>query len=145
MLRARYRDADSVRIASPLRADLIFGRDRGTSGSREFLRTSAWPRFQLSVWRYCEASAAYIFGGVVSGKAEDVIATALRQAGETGMTRTEIRDLFGRHRKRHEVDAALAALAASGKAKCIVGATTGGRPPTVWIELRNGASQGAAL
>jgi hypothetical protein len=98
----------------------------------------------LSVWRYCEASAAYIFGGVVVGKSEDVIATALGQAGETGMTRTEIRDLFGRHRKRHEIDAALAALAASGKAKRIVGAITGGRPPTVWIELRNGASHGAA-
>jgi uncharacterized protein DUF3987 len=93
----------------------------------------------LAVWSYCEASASYIFGGVVSGKAEDVIATALRQAGETGMTRTGIRDLFGRHRKGHEIDAALAALAALGKAKCIAGAATGGRPPTVWIESRNGA------
>ena len=57
----------------------------------------------LSVWSYCEASAGYIFGGVV-----------------------------------------LAALAASGKAKRIVGAVTGGHPPTVWIELRNGASHSAA-
>jgi hypothetical protein len=71
----------------------------------------------LSVWRYCEASAAYIFGGVVAGKTEDVIAGAPRQAGETGMTRTEIRDLFGRHRKGHEFDSALHVLAASGKAK----------------------------
>ena len=98
----------------------------------------------LSVWSYCEASAGYVFGDVVAGK-EDVISAALEQAGETGMTRTEIRDLFGRHRKGHEIDAALAALAASKKAKRIVGATTGGRPPTVWIELRNGASYGAAL
>ena len=75
----------------------------------------------LSVWRYCEASAVYIFGGVAAGKAEDVIAAALRQAGETGMTRTEIRDLFGRHRKGHEIDAALDALAASGKAERMVG------------------------
>ena len=36
----------------------------------------------------------YIFSGVVSGKPEDVIAAALEQAGETGMTRTEIRDLL---------------------------------------------------
>jgi hypothetical protein len=99
----------------------------------------------LSVWSYCEASAGYVFGDVVAGKTEDVISAALEQAGETGMTRTEIRDLFGRHRKGHEIDAALAALAASKKAKRIVGATTGGRPPTVWIELRNGASYGAAL
>jgi Protein of unknown function (DUF3987) len=97
----------------------------------------------LSVWSYCEASAAYIFGSV-AGKTEDVISAALRQAGETGMTRTEIRDLFGRHRKGHEIDTALAALAAAGNAKHIVGAITGGRPPTVWIESRNGASHEAA-
>jgi hypothetical protein len=99
----------------------------------------------LSVWSYCEASAGHIFGGVVAGKTEDVISAALSQAGETGITRTEIRDLFGRHRKAHDIDAALATLAASGKAKRIVGAVTGGRPPTVWIELRNGASHSAAL
>ena len=88
----------------------------------------------LSVWRYCEASASYIFGGVVSGKTEDVISAALRQSGETGMTRTEIRDLFGRHRKAHEIIAALTVLANAGKAKRSVGAITGGRPATVWIE-----------
>ena len=81
-----------------------------------------------SVWSYCEASAGYIFGDVVAGKTEDVISAALEQAGETGMTRTEIRDLFGRHRKGHEIDAALATLAASKKAKRIVGATTAAVP-----------------
>ena len=88
----------------------------------------------LSVWRYCEASASYILGVVISGRTEDVIAAALRQAGETGMTRTEIRDLFGRHRKGHEIVAALTVLANAGKAKRTVGAITGSRPPTVWIE-----------
>jgi len=83
----------------------------------------------LSVWSYCEASAGYIFGGVVAGKTEDVISAALSQAGETGMTRTEIRDLFGRHRKGHDIDAALATLAASGKAKRIVGAVPAAVPP----------------
>jgi hypothetical protein len=98
----------------------------------------------LSVWSYCAASASYIFSDIVAAKTEDVIAAALRRAGETGMTRTEIRDLFSRHQRSHEIDAALAALAASGKAKCIVGVTTGGRPATLWIELRNGASREAA-
>ncbi len=69
--------------------------------------------------------------GVATEKTEDVIAAALTQAGETGMTRTEIRDLFGRHRKGHEIDAALAMLAGRGKAKCIMGDTRGGRRPTV--------------
>jgi hypothetical protein len=71
-------------------------------------------------------------------KTEDVISAALRQAGETGLTRTEIRDLFSRHCKGDEIDAALTALAANGKAKRIVGATTGGPPPIVWIEQGNG-------
>jgi hypothetical protein len=64
---------------------------------------------------------------------------ALSQAGESGMTRTAIRDLFGRHRKGHEIDAALGALAARGKAKCITGVVTGGRPPTLWIGQGNGS------
>jgi hypothetical protein len=93
----------------------------------------------LAVWSYCEASAVYIFGGIATGKTEDVIAAALRQAGDTGMTRTEIRDLFGRHRKGHEIEAALAALAEAGKAKRSVGAISGGRPPTVWSEQSNGS------
>ena len=40
----------------------------------------------LAVWSYCEASAVYTFGGIAAGKTEDVIAAALRQAGEAGMT-----------------------------------------------------------
>ena len=68
----------------------------------------------LSVWRY-------FFGVVISGRTEDVIAAALRQAGETGMTRTEIRDLCGRHRKGHEIVAALTMLANAGKAKSALG------------------------
>jgi hypothetical protein len=58
---------------------------------------------------------------------------ALQQAGEAGMTRTQIRDLFGRHRNRAEIDAALALLAAIGKAKCAAGDVTGGRRAEVWM------------
>ena len=83
----------------------------------------------LSVWSYCEASAGYVFGGVVAGKTEDVISAALGQAGETGMTRTEIRDLFGRHRKGHEIDAALAALAASRRPSGSSGLPPAAVPP----------------
>jgi hypothetical protein len=46
--------------------------------------------------------------------------------------------IFGRHRKGHEIVAALTVLANAGKAKRSVGAITGGRPPTVWIEQGKG-------
>ena len=87
----------------------------------------------LAVWQYCEASARHVFGGTLGGSVADVISAALRQAGEAGMTRTQIRDLFGRHRKSAEIDAALALLAAIGKAKCVTGDVTGGRRAEVWM------------
>jgi Protein of unknown function (DUF3987) len=87
----------------------------------------------LAVWRYCQASARRVFGGILSDPVADVILQALRQAGGSGMTRTEIRDHFGRHRKSNQIDMALAALAASGKAKCVLGDVTGGRRPKVWM------------
>jgi hypothetical protein len=87
----------------------------------------------LAVWQYCEASARHVFGCALGGSVADVILAALQQAGEAGMTRTQIRDLFGRHRNRAEIDAALALLAAIGKAKCAAGDVTGGRRAEVWM------------
>jgi hypothetical protein len=62
----------------------------------------------------------------------DEILGALRQNGEAGMTRTEISGLFGRHRSSGQIEASLAALAGSGKAKSSI-RDTGGRPVEVWI------------
>jgi hypothetical protein len=47
--------------------------------------------------------------------------------------RTQIRDLFDRHRKSAEIDAALVLLAGSGKAKRVTGDVTGGRRAEVWM------------
>jgi Protein of unknown function (DUF3987) len=87
----------------------------------------------LAVWQYCEASARHVFGGTLGGSVAEIILAAMRQAGEDGMTRTQIRDLFGRHRKSAEIDAALASLVAIGKANCITGDVTGGRRAEVWM------------
>jgi hypothetical protein len=57
----------------------------------------------------------------------DEIMRALRQTGTAGRTRTELRDLFGRHRNAEDIGRALAALAAAGKAQRITRADTGGR------------------
>jgi len=51
----------------------------------------------LAVWEYAEASAAHIFGASLGDPVADDIYGALRHAGREGMTRTAIRDLFGRH------------------------------------------------
>ena len=91
----------------------------------------------LALWGYCKASAQYIFSAVVGDPIEEVISAALVRAGEIGLTRTEIRDLFGRHRKRHEIDGALAKLEAERRATRVIGDMTGGRPPQVWIALHN--------
>ena len=84
----------------------------------------------LAVWRYAEASAACIFGDSLGDPTADMILDALRQSPE-GMTRTDIRDLFKRHRSASEIDRALGALA-----RCSLAAPskveTGGRPMEVW-------------
>ena len=57
----------------------------------------------LAVWRYCADSARYVFGDAVGDPVADELLEALR-ARPDGMTRTEIRDLFGRHRHRSELN-----------------------------------------
>jgi len=86
----------------------------------------------LGVWEYCEASAAHIFGDAIGDPIADEISAALRQAGGTGMTRTAIRDLFGRHRSTDRVGQALALLATRGRARMET-RTTSGRPSEVWF------------
>jgi hypothetical protein len=86
----------------------------------------------LAVWRYCEASARYIFGDAIGNAMADEILRALRQVGHDGMTRTEISNLFGRNRSADRIGAALALLLQHGKARRIQRGTQG-RPIEVWI------------
>jgi Protein of unknown function (DUF3987) len=91
----------------------------------------------LAIWEYCEASAAYIFGDAVGDPVADEILRALRQAGEAGMTRTAIRDLFGRNRSGDRIGAALALLMGKGRAKGEL-KETGGRPVEIWFATKDG-------
>jgi hypothetical protein len=86
----------------------------------------------LAVWEYAEASAAHIFGASLGDNVADEIVRALQHAGREGMTRTAIRDLFGRHQSGDRVGAALALLVSSGKAKSGI-RQSGGRPTEVWF------------
>ena len=63
----------------------------------------------LAVWEYCESSARFIFGDSLGDPVADQILQAIRQAPR-GLTRTEIRDLFKRHKRKEQIDRALGIL-----------------------------------
>src|SRR5262249_22143115 len=88
----------------------------------------------VALWEYCETSAAFVFGELLGDPVADEIARALQQAGAEGMTRTAIRDLFGRHRS-DRIGPALALLLTSGRARS-ERRDTGGRPVEVWFATR---------
>jgi hypothetical protein len=94
-------------------------------------------RAALAVWEYAEASAARIFGKALGDPVADEILRALRQAGGAGVTRTAIRDLFGRHRSADRIGAALALLMTKRRARTEV-VTTGGRPCEMWFATGEG-------
>jgi len=86
----------------------------------------------LALWEYAEASARNTFGHTTGDPLADDIVVALRTAGAEGMTRTQIRDLFGRNVKADRINRALALLLKMG----IVHSTsehTGGRPTERWF------------
>lgn len=85
----------------------------------------------LALWDYCESSARGIFGDSLGDPVADEILRALRNAPK-GMTRTEIRDLFGRNRRSDDVGRALGALLEQGLVE-FHSEDTGGRPRERWI------------
>jgi hypothetical protein len=89
----------------------------------------------LTLWKYCEASARYIFGDVLGDPAADTILRALRAAYPTGMTRSDISGLFGRHLAGNKIESALARLYASKKIRFETHNSTGGRPRETWFAI----------
>jgi hypothetical protein len=104
----------------------------------------------LALWRYCEQSVQYLFGDVLGDPVADEILRALDRARvalptkadtgsegrrETGLSRTEIRDLFKRHQKAARIEHALELLESSGLVWC-QSTTTSGRPEVRWFSSR---------
>ncbi len=85
----------------------------------------------LALWDYCEASARYIFGDTLGSPVADEILQALTEAPQ-GMTRTEIRNHFGRNRGAPEVNHALGLLSEKHLAESRK-EETGGRPVERWF------------
>jgi hypothetical protein len=85
----------------------------------------------LGVWDYCAASAKCIFGDALGYPDADRILRKLRSEPQ-GLTRTDIRDLFGRNRSETQIDAALDYLEQRGLAVAS-GEKTEGRPVERWL------------
>jgi hypothetical protein len=93
-----------------------------------------------AVWEFCQASVKYIFGDALGDVVADTILSALKTAGEQGITRTEIAGLFSRNQPANQISRALAELqhrqlATYRKAPA---STSGGRPSETWFIVCRG-------
>ena len=84
-------------------------------------------RSALALWRYCEASARFIFGERIGDPVSDKIVEELR-AMPDGLTRTELNASFGRNRTRNEIDGALVSLIRQGLIHSVNQPKEKGRP-----------------
>jgi hypothetical protein len=85
----------------------------------------------LALWKYCEDSAEAIFGAALGNQVADQILKALGNAPE-GLTRNDLRDVFGRHRSSEEIGAALRILSQRALVESET-ESTGGRPVERWF------------
>jgi hypothetical protein len=122
--------ATSRAEAQVLRLSAIYAAlDRSAIVRVEHLRAA------LGVWDYCFASARYIFGEAIGDPVADRIREALDGAGDAGLTRTQIRDLLGRHASTDRIAQALTQLAALGVATRQM-VSTEGRPIELWAATK---------
>jgi len=68
----------------------------------------------IAVWKYCEDSARFIFGQATGDRTADAILDALSEAGEQGLTKTQLSDLFSRKKQAVEINRALTLLQERG-------------------------------
>jgi hypothetical protein len=93
-------------------------------------------RAALEVWRYCRASAAYLFGDRLGDPTADDILSALRRVWPDSLTRSEIsRELFGRNKQASEIQRALSLLEEHHLARHDQDRTGDGRPTERWFAL----------
>jgi hypothetical protein len=86
-------------------------------------------RAALAVWRYCEASARFIWGDAIGDPTADEILKALRASAAAGLTRMDIHGHFSRHRTAEEIDRAISVLMERGLIRS-ASEQTAGRPIT---------------
>jgi hypothetical protein len=87
----------------------------------------------LALWEYSEASARYIFGDALGDPIADELLRGLRSIFPKGLTRTEIRDFFGRNLSADDIGRALKVLLERKLARFEKKTDTKGRHPEVWF------------
>jgi hypothetical protein len=85
----------------------------------------------LAVWQYCDDTAKFVFGDSLGDQVADEILRKLQRAGESGMTRTDIRDVFHRHQSTERIGVALEMLRSRGLATSFE-VPTAGRSIETW-------------
>lgn len=95
-----------------------------------FIRTEHL-KAALAVWKYCEQSAAHIFGDSLGNAIADTVLKELRTRSE-GLRRTEINYLLGHNRNAKEITHALNLLLERRLAFCVKKKTKG-RPEERWF------------
>jgi hypothetical protein len=89
----------------------------------------------LEVWRYCDASARFVFSDAVGDSLSDTILRALRTQ-DNGMTRDELREHFSRNKTSSEIERALNVLQDHGLARMEKPDRPGrGRPIERWVAV----------
>jgi hypothetical protein len=91
-------------------------------------------RAALEVWRYCHATAGYLFGDRLGDPTADDILAALRRAYPESLTRTEItHDVFKRNKSAGELDRAFGLLQQYRLATVEMDRSGDGRPVERWV------------
>jgi hypothetical protein len=88
----------------------------------------------LALWQYCEDSARYVFGDALGDRLADEILAALRETGDTGLTRSQISGLFRRNVDADRISGALKCLAENGLAHARKEPGEG-RPTERWLAV----------
>jgi hypothetical protein len=88
----------------------------------------------LALWDYVERSVKHVFGDSLGDDVADDLLRILRAARDNGLTRTEMRDFFGRHQPADRIGRALGLLLQYRLARC-EHRQTGGRPTEIWIAV----------
>jgi hypothetical protein len=95
----------------------------------------------MALWDYAEASLNYIFGEILGDPTADALLDAIRSSGPQGLTRTEARDVFGRHKPASEVARALTYLEALGLARRAQEEGPGRPTERWWAIVEDGATK----
>lgn len=88
-------------------------------------------RAAAALWDYAEASVAHIWGATLGDADLDRLYVAVKGAGEDGLTRTQISELFSKNKRRAELETLVTQLVDLGLVTNTSQPSTGGRPSQI--------------